>query len=323
MGLVGEPIQPLPTDLVVDEARFRVGEQLFRDPQLSINGEISCLSCHQFERGGADGEQYSKGIKGKLTQVNTPTVFNVAYNFRFNWDGQHETLAAHTDKLMQNPSVMANDWASIQAKLSTIDGYQQTFAALYDDGVTKDNVIDAIVTYEAALVTPNAPFDRYLKGEVSALSDLEKEGYGLFKAYGCVSCHQGANVGGNMFQKFGVIGDYFADTGSLQKADLGRFNVTGDVADRHVFRVPSLRNVAVTPPYLHDGTAETLEDAIDVMAKYQLGRSIPAEDVSLIAQFLQTLTGEYEGVPLSEQSSLPDSTHANSAEVMTDVMARL
>ncbi|MGC1306576.1 MAG: cytochrome c peroxidase [Phormidesmis sp.] len=294
-----EPIVPIPIQVSFDQAKYSLGEKLFKEPRLSQSEQVSCLSCHKFEAGGADRDRYSKGMDDALTQVNTPTIFNVAYNFRFNWDGKHASLAKHTDALMQNPTVMGTEWAIVKEKMETIDEYRQAFETIYPDGISKDNVIDAIVTYEAALTTPDSPFDQYLRGDSSALSAAEKEGYGWFKAYGCVSCHQGVNIGGNMFQKVGVMGDYFADRGNVSEADFGRFNTTGKEADRYVFRVPSLRNVAMTPPYLHDGNAQTLKNAIEIMVKYQLGRPIPAEHVDKIAQFLQTLTGEYE-VPGNE-----------------------
>ena len=302
--LSAEPIQPLPTAVNIDQRKFQLGETLFKEPALSATRQVSCTTCHKLNRGGTDNTQYSKGINDALTKVNTPTVFNVAYNFRFNWDGQHENLVSHTDKLMQNPTVMGGEWGQIQTTLNDLSSYRQAFETIYDDGVTKDNIIDAIVTYETGLVTPNSPFDKYLSGDETALSTQAKEGYSFFKAYGCASCHQGTNLGGNMFQKFGVIGNYFSDQGDFQEADLGRFNVTQNIADRHVFRVPSLRNVALTSPYLHNGTADSLEDAINVMVKYQLGRSIPAEHVTAIAQFLQSLTGEYQGVSLSDMTNV-------------------
>ncbi|MEM1253485.1 MAG: cytochrome c peroxidase [Cyanobacteria bacterium P01_H01_bin.21] len=304
LNTVKEPIQPLSNKFFVNQAKFHLGEQLFREPRLSRNNAVSCATCHNLDQGGADNKQYSVGLNGAITDVNTPTVFNVAYNFRFNWDGEHENLAVHTDKLMQNPNVMGSQWSDVEQTLEAINKYRQAFEAVYTDGINKNNVIDAIVTYESALTTPNAPFDQYLMGNQSALSAAEKQGYTLFKAYGCVSCHHGMNVGGNMFQQFGVIGNYFEDRGNVQKADLGRFNVTKDEADRHVFRVPSLRNVAVTPPYLHDGTAETLEEAVRIMVKYQLGRPIPSEHVNAIVQFLKTLTGEYDSVPLQDMANV-------------------
>ncbi|MGB7249643.1 MAG: cytochrome c peroxidase [Phormidesmis sp.] len=301
---IEEPIQPIPSELITDQAKFQLGEKLFKETRLSKNDEISCASCHKLERGGVDGKRYSTGLNGAKTKVNTPTVFNVAYNFRFNWAGQHESLSAHTDKLVQNPAVMGSEWSDIRQRLEAMDEYRQAFESIYTGGISKDSVIDAIVTYETALITPDAPFDQYLRGNQVALSAAEKEGYSLFKAYGCISCHQGTNVGGNMFQKFGVVGDYFADRGDIQKADLGRFNVTNDEADRYVFRVPSLRNVAMTSPYLHDGTAETLPEAIKIMVKYQLGRPIPDQHIDLMAQFLKTLTGKYKGVPLHDMTNV-------------------
>ncbi|MGJ3248694.1 MAG: cytochrome-c peroxidase [Elainellaceae cyanobacterium] len=296
---VSEPIQPLPEAIAVTADKFALGERLFNDPRLSNDGHVSCASCHKLDRGGADRTAYSVGLNNLRTTVNTPTVFNLAYNFRFNWNGKFSNLVDHTDALIQNPRVMGIEWPTLLAKLDAVPDYQQTFDDVYDDGITTANVIDAIVSYETALITPNSRFDQYLRGDQTALSSAELGGYGWFKAYGCVSCHQGVNVGGNMFQKFGVIGDYFADRGDMTQADLGRYNVTNAEADRYVFRVPSLRNVAVTPPYFHDGSTDTLEQAINIMVKYQLGRPIPPEHVQQIAQFLQTLTGEYQGGSLS------------------------
>ncbi len=189
-------------------------------------------------------------------------------------------------------------WKEVVNKLQQSTEYVQTFARIYLDGLNSTNIKDAIATYEQSLYTPNSRFDQFLRGNKQALTAAEQEGYRIFKTYGCVSCHQGVNVGGNMFQRFGVIGDYFADRGNITRADLGRFNITKDQADRYVFRVPSLRNVALTPPYFHDGSTKTLEEAISIMVKYQLGRPLSTEQINLIAQFLRTLTGEYQGKPL-------------------------
>ncbi|WP_413167808.1 cytochrome-c peroxidase [Capilliphycus salinus ALCB114379] len=299
---VDEPIQPLPLEIKIDLNKSALGKKLFQDSRLSSDGQISCASCHHLQAGGADNKRYSVGVNGAMGTVNAPTVFNVPYNFRFNWDGEFNTLADHTNALIQTPNVMGGRWPDVIQKLKAVPEYRQAFAKIYDAEITQANVIDAMVAYESTLTTPNAAFDRYLRGDRQALSSQEKEGYRLFKTYGCVSCHQGVNVGGNMFQKFGVIGDYFADRGNLTQADFGRFNVTQEEADRFMFRVPSLRNVALTPPYFHDGNAETLEQAIKIMVKYQLGRPIPQEHIQLIAQFLQTLTGENPESSLSENA---------------------
>ena len=180
-------------------------------------------------------------------------------------------------------------------KLSQDEIYVKEFDALYAEGISANNIQDAIVAFERSLVTPNSRFDKFLRGDKSAISASEKQGYDLFKSYGCAACHQGANVGGNMFQKLGVVANYFADRGHITVPDGGRFNVTKREEDRHVFRVPSLRLVALSEPYLHDGGEKTLEDVIGVMAKYQLGRSIPKEHIDLIIAFLKTLPGEYQG----------------------------
>jgi cytochrome c peroxidase len=240
----------------------------------------------------------SKGTRGADSEVNSPTVFNSALNFAQFWDGRAETLEDQVDGPVQSTREMDGNWDLILPKLRADPAYAAAFAEIYPDGLRQLNVKNAIAEFERTLLTPNSRFDRHLRGDASALTAEEKSGYLKFKSYGCVSCHQGVNIGANLFQRMGVIGDYFADRGNLTKADLGRFNVTGQEHDRHVFKVPSLRNVAVTPPYFHDGSAQTLEDAVAVMAKYQLGRPLPPQDLSEIVKFLRTLTGEFEGKPL-------------------------
>ena len=294
---VNEPIQPIPSMIALDQDKVALGKQLFEDVRLSKNNQISCLSCHSFSTGGADHTLHEVGGKG-FGDINTLTVFNSGFNFQLNWDGKFENLADQVDSLMVNPEVMGSNWEEAIKKLRSSPEYIQAFARIYPDGLTHPNIKDAIATYEQSLYTPNSRFDQFLRGNKQALTTAEKEGYQLFKKYGCVSCHQGVNVGGNMFQRFGVLGDYFAERGNITTSDLGRFNITQDEADRYVFRVASLRNVALTPPYFHDGSAKTLEQAIDVMAKYQLGRPLSKQQTKLIAQFLRTLTGEYQGKPL-------------------------
>jgi cytochrome c peroxidase len=293
-----EPIQPIPTSIALDLPKVALGEKLFQDVRLSRTNQISCISCHSFSLGGADRLPHSIGINGASTPVNTPTVFNAGFNFRLNWDGKFENFSDHLDALMTNPKTMGIQWKEAIQSLQQVPEYAQLFDQIYPDGLTQSNIKDAIVAYELSLTTPNARFDRFLQGDKKALTASEKEGYRLFKGYGCISCHQGMNIGGNLFQPFGVIGNYFTDRGRIATADLGRFNVTQKESDRYVFRVPSLRNVALTPPYFHDGSAKTLEQAIAVMTKYQLGRPLAKEKIEHIAEFLRTLTGEYRGKPL-------------------------
>jgi cytochrome c peroxidase len=292
-----EPIEPLPLDLKQDSARAKIGRQLFMDVRLSANSTVSCASCHDLAKGGADGHAHAIGFSGKQTLVNTPTVLNASFNFRQFWNGRADSLEAQIDAVIQSPIEMGSHWSDVLAKVSKDSDYRKSFSASYKDGVTKANIQNALATYERTLITPNSRFDKYLRGDPNAISDQEKAGYLKFKQYGCIACHQGVNVGGNMFQKFGVMGDYFAKRGNPTEADLGRFQVTGDESDKHVFKVPSLRNVALTAPYFHDGTAKTLDEAVDVMFRYQLGRRASKEDKSAIIKFLNTLTGQLEGTP--------------------------
>ena len=288
---LAEPITPLPASLGVDPARAMLGHRLFNDARLSANGHVSCESCHDTGRSGADSKSHSTGFGGIATSVNAPTVFNAAFNFRQFWNGRAGSLEDQVDAVVQNPIEMGSKWDKVVAATSRDAAYSKAFIAAYPDGVTKANIQNAIASYERTLITPDSRFDQYLRGNANALTSEEKSGYAKFKQYGCVSCHQGKNIGGNMFQKFGVMADYFADRGHQTTADLGRYLVTGKVEDMHVFKVPSLRNVALTAPYFHDGNAATLDDAVGVMFRYQLGRVAPKEDISQIVAFLKTLTG--------------------------------
>jgi cytochrome c peroxidase len=195
---------------------------------------------------------------------------------------------------------MRTTWPEVLAKLRADQDDIAAFNAAYPDGLTPANVLDALAACERSLITPNARLDRNLKGEHQALTAEEQQGYQLFKAYGCVACHHGVNVGGNLFQKFGIFPDMLGPSLPDAEADPGRFGVTGVARDRGVFRVPSLRNVALTAPYFHDGCAPRLEDAVDTMARVQLGRTLSREEIDLIVQFLHTLTGDYQGQSLAD-----------------------
>lgn len=294
-----EPIRPVPTEAMVDARKAALGERLFHDKRLSGDGSVACASCHALDHGGADSQAKSRGVRGAQGVVNAPTVFNSVFNFRQFWDGRAESLEVQVVEPVLNPLEMGSNWADVVARLSQDPAVVAAFKESYGDGLRAANVQNALAVFVRSLVTPNARFDKYLRGDANALTPEEVLGYQLFKSYGCVSCHQGVNVGGNMFQQFGVMGDYFASRGHMVLADLGRYNVTGKEADKHVFKVPSLRNVALTAPYFHDGSARTLGEALDVMFKYQLGRSAPRQDKEHIIKFLHTLTGEYRGKRLA------------------------
>jgi cytochrome c peroxidase len=289
---IAEPIQPIPLHIELDAQKVALGRELFHETQLSQNNTVACASCHDLSKGGMDGKQFAVGIDGQVGSINTPTVYNSGFNFRQFWNGRTESLTAQVPGPIHNPIEMGSDWDAIVEKLRASSHYVSTFASLYPDGITSDNIIDAIVTFERSLYTPNSRFDQYLRGDNSAITEAEKAGYVLFKTYGCSSCHQGVNVGGNMYQRMGIVRDYFAERGNVMDADLGRFTITGNEQDRYVFKVPSLRMVAYTAPYFHDGSAPTLNAAVETMAYYQLGRSISDEQVNLLVLFLKTLPGE-------------------------------
>lgn len=294
-ALDASPIQPVPGLPLLDPAQLALGERLFNDKGLSKDGTVACATCHLLQNGGVDRQKSSTGVGGAIGPINAPTVFNSSLNFSQFWNGRSETLEDQAGGPLTAAAEMGNTWPALLEGLRGDPSYVAEFQKAYPDGIAEANVRHAIATFERSLLTPDAPFDRYLRGDPKALSELALAGYQDFVDYGCIACHQGAGVGGNMYQKFGVMGDYFADRGNITEADQGRFLVTAQEADRHVFKVPSLRNVEKTAPYFHDGSAATLEDAIGVMARYQLGRKLEGGDVAELAAFLRSLTGTYQG----------------------------
>ena len=290
-GSDGDLVLPIPLDVAFDRPRAALGERLFRDPTLSHDGLVSCTSCHHFEtHGGADGLPVS-AIPGRPPgPINVPTVFNVGLNFRWSWIGRWTLMAEQIDAAMSAPHAMATTVDEAVPLLEPT--YAVDFAAVYPDGLNATNVRDALSEYLRSLTTPNARFDRFLRGDDLALTEDERRGWTLFRELGCVSCHQGVNIGGNLFQRFGVIADYVGLDGEISPADHGRERITHDPDDMCVFRVPSLRNVELTAPYFHDGSAATLEDAVQTMAAHQLGRELSDDQRDLLVAFLRTLTGD-------------------------------
>lgn len=297
MNLSSEPISPVPTDNRFNPDKVSLGRTLFHDPRLSSDNSISCASCHNLKQGGADDAKVSVGVRGEPGTANTPTVFNSSLNFVQFWNGRAADLTEQVNGPVHNPVEMDANWPLIVSRLSQDPAMGQRFEALYPDGVNEANIRDAITEFERSLLTLNAPFDRWLRGEESALSDEQKTGYRLFKSYGCISCHQGTNVGGNMYAPFGAVKDiaeYFSERGtSLTETDLGRYSATNDTADRYLFKVPSLRLASLTSPYFHDGSVKELESAIKIMGRFQLGREIPAEHITAISSFIESLQGNH------------------------------
>lgn len=300
-----EPIRPIADSLPVDMHKVVLGDMLYHDTRLSADNSISCASCHGLNTGGVDNKRYSEGVGGQFGGVNAPTVYNAAYNFVQFWDGRANTLAEQAAGPPLNPVEMAcHSFDEIIAKLQQDVNFTKAFTEVYPEGYSEKSITNAIEEFEKTLLTPNSRFDRYLKGEKSAINDTELTGYELFKKYDCATCHVGETLGGQSYELMGVKRDYFADRGSeMTEEDNGRFKQTKTDRDKHRFKVPGLRNIALTAPYFHDGSMKTMKDAVDYMAKYQVDATLSDEELGEIVAFLETLTGEYKGKPLTNDNN--------------------
>lgn len=312
--------QPLPSPQEMQKAhpftpeQVALGHQLWFDSRLSRGNTVSCNSCHNLASAGVDNTPTSQGHKGQMGGRNSPTVLNAALLGSQFWDGRAATVEEQAGGPLLNPVEMANiDKASVAKKIADIPEYQAQFKKAYADkggAVNFENITDAIAAFERTLLTPTK-WDDYLRGNVNAMTPQEKQGVRSFINNGCIACHQGVNLGGNSFQKFGLVkGPYWQFTGS-KKHDEGRFEVTKAENDKFVFRVPGLRNVALTSPYFHDGSVWELEKAVAIMGEAQLGKQLPQSEVDNISAFLKTLSGK---VPESARMlpELPPSVSANS-----------
>lgn len=288
------PIPPLPREIALDQRKVALGRALFHDTRLSRDNSLSCSSCHRIAAGGADDRAISVGVGGQAGTFNAPTVLNSGFNLRQFWDGRAATLEDQIDGPIHSAVELGTSFEDVIAKLKRDEGFSTRFGQVYSDGLTPANLRDAIATFERSLITPDSPFDRYIRGDKRALSTAAQRGYRLFQDLSCISCHQGINAGGNMYQSMGTMKNFFAGK-AVVKRDLGRFNVTGDPRDRHKFKVPSLRNVALTAPYFHDGSVGTLEEAVRVMAEHQLGYQLTDTEVADLVAFLRSLTGKIPG----------------------------
>ena len=291
-----KPVPTAPPELpgnLSTPARVELGKMLYFDPRLSASHAISCNSCHNIGLGGADAEPTSIGHRWQHGGRNAPTVFNAVFNKAQFWDGRAKDLEQQAGGPIVNPIEMASPEPHVAEQLKGTPGYREAFDKAFSgepSPITLGNVQKAIAVFEATLITPNAPFDRFLKGDQSALSTVQKEGLALFMDRGCASCHNGINVGGGMYAPFGVVEKPGADI--LPLADKGRFTVTKTASDEYVFKVPTLRNIALTAPYFHSGQAWDLRQAVAVMGASQLGIQLISDDVDKITAFLDGLTGE-------------------------------
>lgn len=291
-----EPVQPLMASIPTDSNKVKLGFKLYHDTRLSADNTVSCATCHGLNTGGVDRKQFSEGIKGQFGGVNAPTVYNAALNFVQFWDGRAADLKEQAAGPPLNPVEMGHtSFDDISAALMADAELKKEFEAVYPEGFNQSTITDAIAEFEKTLLTPSR-FDDYLRGNKNALTAEEVEGYELFKKNNCATCHVGMNLGGQSFEYMGVKGNYFDFRGTgLTDGDNGRFSVTKDENDRHKFKTPTLRNVAITAPYLHDGTVASLEDAIRYMHEFQVGKNVNDQDMKKLVAFLNSLTGTYEG----------------------------
>ncbi|EQB39293.1 hypothetical protein M947_07490 [Sulfurimonas hongkongensis] len=282
-----EPISPIPLNIKIDHSKANLGKKLFFDTTLSRDNSTSCFSCHNIYEGGADANIVSIGVEDKKGNIQSPTVLNSRYNFRQFWNGRARDLGEQIHGPIKNPVEHDMDAKTIEVRINEMAEYREMFSEVYGGvSITYEQVMDAIVEFEKALVTPNAKFDKFLRGEIE-LSKSEKDGYVLFKKNGCITCHNGINIGGNSFQKMGTFIEYHEDSDYPDRS-----KITENPDHKNVFKVPTLRNINKTAPYFHDGSAKTLKEALEVMSKHNLGIILKEHEIEDIIAFLKTLDGE-------------------------------
>ncbi|MBU1659553.1 c-type cytochrome [bacterium] len=286
-SFANEPISPIPLKNDVNIDKAKLGKELFFDTILSKDNSTACVSCHDVFSGGADKKIVSTGFANKKGNIQSPTVFNAKYNFKQFWNGRADNLLEQADGPMKNPVEHNMDAATIEKRMNTSLHYMKKFKDIYGSShITYPLVLEAIVEFENALTTPNAKFDKFLRNEIQ-LSKEELEGYVIFKQYGCVTCHNGINIGGNSFQKIGTFLEYKSTNNYPDRSE-----ITKNPMHKNVFKVPTLRNIALTAPYFHDGSAKTLKQALKSMSQHNLGMELTEKETELLILFLDTLTGE-------------------------------
>lgn len=295
---VNEPVQPLPLDHGQDPRIAELGDRMFHDVRLSVDNTLSCASCHALDKGGTDQARFSTGVQKQINNINSPTIFNTDLQFAQFWDGRAPTLEAQADGPVNNPIEMGSNWEIAMEKLRAATDVVEAFEALFPDGLTPANVMTCIAAFERTLLTPSR-FDQYLRGDHSALTEEEKEGYEIFKSHACATCHSGPALGGVSYEKMGLKRDYFKERGNeILGRDMGRYNVTQNEKDRHRFKTPTLRNIERTFPYFHDGSTSDLKEAVKIMADLQSPRALSDAEADRLTLFLKSLTGEYNGQAL-------------------------
>ena len=282
------------------EAKIELGKMLWVDPRLSLSGKVSCNTCHDLSTNGADTKPLSIGYAGRKGTVNSPTVFNAEKQIAQFWDGRAKTLAEQATGPITNPLEMAMTPELAEGVIRSIPGYRPYFEKAFGSkNPTFSEIAEALAAFETTLTTPNAPFERYLKGDKNALTQQQIDGLKLFRRSGCIRCHSGNLLGGTSFQKVGSVRPYVTDNSSK-----GRMDVSGKPWDEMMFKVPTLLNVERTAPYFHDGAVKTLPDAVKKMADIQLDMNLSEKQVEEIVAFLESLNGE---LPKIEKPTLPPS----------------
>ncbi len=296
-----EPIMPLPDSLPADFAKVNLGRILYHDPRLSADSTVSCATCHNPGSAGVDNLDYSVGAYGQPGMFSTLTTYNAVFHPFFSWEGNASTLALQSAMTLVDPVIMGNEsFEPVIDRLMADVPFTLLFTETYPDGLNADNITDALAQYHKVLITPDAPFDKYLQGDSEAIGPDAKKGYQLFKRLGCASCHNSIGVGGNSFEYMGLSNNFFSIRDRIRLPDLGRYRITARPEDIHKFKVPGLRNIELTHPYFHNASAPDLETAVEAMAYHQRDKLINKDKVHQIVSFLRTLTGTFREKPLTD-----------------------
>lgn len=304
-------VAPAPADNPTTLEKVTLGKMLYHDPRLSSTGTVSCASCHNTMLGGEDNRPVAMGVNGQTGGRSAPTVWNAAFNKVQFWDGRADSLEAQAAGPVTNPIEMGmKSWDDVVARLKTIEGYQHAFEKAFGkDSISKENATKAIAAYERTLITPNSPYDKYLGGDKDAMTKQQIRGMEKAVEVGCTSCHSGPAFNGpGMFQKFPVNSNGYFEAQYHFLKDKGLAEVTKKDSDEHMWKVPTLRNVALTAPYFHNGSVKTLDRAVWLMAKLQLNKELSDGDVADIVAFLNALTGEFPTQTMPQLPATPGST---------------
>ncbi len=302
---------PAPSDNPTTAAKVELGRKLYHDPRLSSTGTVSCASCHNVMLGGEDNRPVAMGVNGQTGGRSAPTVWNSAFNEVQFWDGRAASLEEQAAGPVTNPIEMGmKSWDDVVARLKSIEGYQQLFNEAFGaNSISKDNATKAIAAYERTLITPDSAYDKYVKGDKSALTAQQVSGMKQFEALGCSGCHSGPAFNGpGTFMKFPMMKNGYFEAKYHFSKDLGRYEATKDSADKHLWKVPTLRNIALTAPYFHNGAVKDLPTAVKVMGKLQLGKDLTRQEIDDIVAFLNALTGPFPKQPMPSLPPTPGKT---------------